>query len=113
MPAMKSIPGPTSLKRACFDIIFFLLSPRSRKLAPRFKAILQTLVAQGWWTEEKLSHLGYDVPNVCPLCQDTLHHRLYRCRRPGVEALGAEFLPPEVLRAALEAPENSPLYCYG
>eukprot|EP00959_Pyramimonas_sp_CCMP1952_P420262 8802220-Pyramimonas_sp.AAC.1 len=73
------------MKRVCFDVVRSLLSPKSKKLLPRFKAILQTLVVQGWWTEEKLAQLGYDVPNECPLCKafgDTIHHRLFSCQHP-------------------------------
>ncbi|CAK0909288.1 unnamed protein product [Prorocentrum cordatum] len=79
-------------------------------------AALWRMLKLGWWTEDKLAHVRYNAPNACLPCQisrDTIDNIFYCCQHPEAVALRSEFLTPDVVQAALEAPEQSLLFCCG
>ena len=68
--------------RVGVDHIRALCKPASRKLDAREKGILRAVVCNATWTCSRARQAGYDVQDVCALCQkegDTIFHRVWEC----------------------------------
>ena len=85
----------------------------SRKVDPRAKAVLRHLFTGAVCTKVDLVAMGYEVDNLCPKCglaEDTLHHRLWVCADPEVEAVRSTFPFSLVEAARAEAPHVSCMF---
>ncbi len=91
-------------RRVCVDLAVQASRPGSR-LSPLQSATFRSAACGAVMTASRAVRLGYDVPDVCPLCGeagDTLYHRVYACRASAAAVAAA--VPAWFLAEARRAP---------
>ena len=80
--ARKLDVGDDDMARVCCDTVRRVLSPASKKIDALGKSLVRAMACGSYWTRSRMREAGYEVEDVCPLCNspgDTLHHRLWSC----------------------------------
>ena len=102
-------------RRVCVEVVKRVA--KSARIPSLGQCHLMAAACNSVWTKVRARLSGYVLEDtLCAMCgteQDTLHHRLWHCNHPKVDAARRAAAPPSVIKAARAAGPCCPLYNRG